>query len=33
MTHLNHSSAFYELLGKLYPNWRETKDRLKRLMV
>jgi predicted metal-dependent hydrolase len=33
LAHLNHSSAFYELLGKLYPNWRETKDRLERLMV
>jgi hypothetical protein len=33
LAHLNHSSAFYELLGKMYPNWRETKDRLERLMV
>lgn len=33
LAHLNHSSAFYELLGKLYPNWLETKDRLERLMV
>lgn len=33
LAHLNHSSAFYELLNKLYPNWRETKDRLEKLMV
>ena len=33
LAHLNHSSAFYDLLGKLYPDWRETKDRLERLMV
>lgn len=33
LAHLNHSSAFYELLEKLYPDWRETKDRLERLMV
>ncbi|MUP45390.1 M48 family peptidase [Gramella sp. BOM4] len=33
LAHLNHSSAFYELLGRLYPNWRETKDKLERLMV
>ncbi len=33
LAHLNHSSAFYELLEKLYPNWREIKDRLERLMV
>ncbi len=33
LAHLNHSSAFYELLGKMYPNWRDTKDRLERLMV
>jgi len=33
LAHLNHSSAFYELLNKLYPNWRDTKDRLEKLMV
>ncbi|WP_296622860.1 M48 family metallopeptidase [Marivirga sp.] len=33
LAHLNHSSAFYKLLDKMYPNWGETKDRLERLMV
>lgn len=33
LAHLNHSSAFYDLLGRLYPNWRETKNKLEKLMV
>lgn len=33
LVYLNHSSAFYNLLEKVYPNWRETKDRLEQLMV
>lgn len=33
LAHLNHSSAFYGLLDKLFPDWRETKDRLESLMV
>ena len=33
LAHLNHSSAFYRLLDKLFPDWRETKQRLEKLMV
>lgn len=33
LVHLDHSRAFYELLEKLYPNWRETKYKLEKLMV
>nr|WP_293304515.1 SprT family zinc-dependent metalloprotease [Allomuricauda sp.] len=33
LKHLNHSSAFYELLEKVYPDWKETKDKLERWMV
>lgn len=33
LAHLNHSSAFYGLLDKLFPGWRDTKDKLERLMV
>jgi len=33
LAHLNHSAAFYELLDKLSPNWRRTKDELEKLMV
>lgn len=33
MAHLNHSTAFYELLDKLSPNWRRTKEELEKLMV
>ncbi|MCW3785498.1 M48 family metallopeptidase [Plebeiibacterium sediminum] len=33
MVHLNHSTAFYELLDKLSPGWRKTKDELEKLMV
>ncbi|ALJ06797.1 hypothetical protein APS56_08690 [Pseudalgibacter alginicilyticus] len=33
LKYLNHSTAFYDLLDKVYPDWRETKDRLERLMV
>jgi hypothetical protein len=33
LAHLNHSAAFYELLGKLSPKWRRTKDELERMMV
>ncbi|MFC0875294.1 M48 family metallopeptidase [Saccharicrinis sp. FJH2] len=33
LAHLNHSAAFYELLNKLSPNWRKTKDELEKLMV
>lgn len=33
LKYLNHSNAFYGLLEKVYPDWRETKDRLERLMV
>lgn len=29
----NHSRAFYELLGKVYPDWKETKNRLEKFMV
>ncbi len=33
LVHLNHSSAFFELLEKLLPDWRETKYRLEKIMV
>lgn len=33
LVHLDHSSAFYKLLEKLYPDWRTTKDKLEKLMV
>ncbi|NNE33238.1 MAG: M48 family metallopeptidase [Winogradskyella sp.] len=33
LKYLNHSTAFFELLQKVYPDWRATKDRLERLMV
>ena len=33
LAHLNHSTAFYQLLEKLYPDWKATKDRLERVMV
>lgn len=33
LAHLNHSAAFYELLNKLSPDWRKTKDELEKLMV
>lgn len=33
LAHLNHSAAFYELLDKLSPDWRRTKDELEKLMV
>ncbi|MGM0620696.1 MAG: M48 family metallopeptidase [Bacteroidota bacterium] len=33
LVHLNHSTAFFELLEKLLPNWRETKDKLEKIMV
>lgn len=33
LEHLNHSNQFYNLLDKLYPNWKETKDSLEKLMV
>ncbi len=33
LVHLNHSTAFYTLLKKLFPNWQATKDRLERVMV
>lgn len=33
LVHLDHSRAFYELLEKLYPNWKETKNKLEKLMV
>jgi len=33
LSHLNHSAAFYELLDKLSPDWRKTKDELEKLMV
>jgi predicted metal-dependent hydrolase len=33
LAHLNHSTAFYKLLDKHYPDWRTTKDRLEKLMV
>jgi predicted metal-dependent hydrolase len=33
LVHLNHSTAFFELLEKLLPGWRETKYRLEKIMV
>lgn len=33
LAHLNHSSSFYELLDKLTPNWRKTKNELEKLLV
>ncbi|MFK8058387.1 MAG: M48 family metallopeptidase [Saprospiraceae bacterium] len=33
LAHLDHSRAFYSLLERNYPKWRETKDELERLMV
>ncbi len=33
LTHLNHSKAFYELLEKIHPDWKVTKDRLEKLLV
>ena len=33
LAHLDHSRAFYTLLERNYPKWRETKDELERLMV
>ncbi|WP_223550540.1 M48 family metallopeptidase [Aestuariivivens sp. NBU2969] len=33
LKYLNHSTAFFELLEKVYPDWKATKDRLERLMV
>lgn len=33
LKYLNHSTSFYKLLEKTYPDWKATKDRLERLMV
>lgn len=33
LKYLNHSRAFFELLEKVYPKWKQTKDKLERLMV
>lgn len=33
LVHLNHSTAFYDLLDKTSPNWRKTKNQLEHLMV
>jgi hypothetical protein len=33
LCHLVHSTAFYALLQKVYPDWRKTKDKLEKLMV
>lgn len=33
LVHLNHSSAFYDLLNKFSPNWKRIKDDLERMMV
>ena len=33
LVHLNHSTAFFDLLEKLLPDWRETKYRLEKIMV
>lgn len=33
LKYLNHSNAFYELLDRIYPNWKETKNKLEHLMV
>lgn len=33
LAHHNHSRAFYDLLEKEFPKWRETKNRLERVMV
>jgi predicted metal-dependent hydrolase len=33
LAHHDHSKAFYELLEKLYPKWKEIKNKLEKLMV
>lgn len=33
LVHLNHSTAFYELLEQKFPKWKETKYKLEKLMV
>lgn len=33
LAHLNHSIAFYNLLEKVYPDWKTTKNKLERIMV
>lgn len=33
LAHLNHSIAFFELLDKISPDWRKTKNELEKLMV
>lgn len=33
LKHLNHSGAFFELLGKWNPDWKNIKDKLERIMV
>lgn len=33
LVHLNHSRAFFELLEKVYPKWKVTKDKLEKIMV
>lgn len=33
LKYLNHSTAFFNLLDKVYPDWKKTKDRLERVMV
>jgi predicted metal-dependent hydrolase len=33
LVHHDHSRAFYELLEKLFPDWKETKNKLEKLMV
>lgn len=33
LAHLNHSIAFFELLDKISPDWRKTKNELEKMMV
>ncbi|TKG95188.1 M48 family peptidase [Puteibacter caeruleilacunae] len=33
LVHLNHSTAFYDLLDKYSPDWRRIKDELEKMMV
>ena len=33
LKYLNHSTAFFELLSQVYPDWKATKYRLEKLMV
>ncbi|MCP4522369.1 MAG: M48 family metallopeptidase [Cytophagales bacterium] len=33
INHLNHSTAFYNQLEKIFPDWKKVKDRLEKIMV